>query len=249
MAIHVVVDTGVGRMGALPDGAAAVLRAVKSAEVLTLESVSSHFPCADEDADFTTRQEQEFRRLTAQWQAEFGPFRTHIANSAAILHYPRLPHETVRAGLMLYGLSPLPEHQHLLRPALTWKARVCLVRKLPAGWGVSHGRSFITPHPMTVAAITAGYGDGYPRQVSGKGAAVLVHGRRCPILGRVTMDQILIDVSALDPPPVPGEEAVLLGPQGDASISAREVASLAGTIPWHIFTGITDRTARLCTQE
>jgi len=222
---------------------------VKSSGVLTLESVSSHFPCADEDGDFTSRQEEEFRRLTAQWQAEFGPFRTHIANSAGILQYPRLPHETVRAGLMLYGMSPLPEHGSLLRPVLTWKARVALVRDLPAGWGISYGRSFITPRPMTVAAIAAGYGDGYPRQVSGRGASVLVRGRRCAILGRVTMDQIIIDVSDLTPAPAPGEEAVLLGRQGDDAITAREIAAQAGTIPWHVFTGITDRTARLSAGE
>ncbi|HWB05881.1 MAG TPA: alanine racemase [Verrucomicrobiales bacterium] len=248
-AVHVVLDTGMGRMGALPGDAAAVLRAVKDSPVLTLDSVSSHFPSSDEDREFTARQEQDFRRLTAALQAEFGPFRTHIANSAAILHYPRPPLETVRAGLMLYGICPLNGYTSSLRPALTWKTRITLIRELPAGWTISYGRTFTTPHPMTVAAIAAGYGDGYPRHVSGKGAAVLVHGQRCPILGRVTMDQILIDVSALPQPPAPGHEAVLLGLQGTASITPHELASQASTIPWHIYTGITDRTERLFTTE
>jgi alanine racemase len=245
--VHVVVDTGMGRMGALPDQAMAVLRAVKSSGALTLDSVSSHFPSSDEDEEYTTRQEAGFRRLVKDWQEEFGPMRTHIANSAGILHYPRPALETVRAGLMLYGICPLKGSSPLLRPALIWKTRLTLIRDLPAGWTISYGRTFTTPRPMTVAAVAAGYGDGYPRQVSGKGAAVLVHGQRCAILGRVTMDQILIDVSGLASRPVPGDEAVLLGTQGDSTITAHEIAAQAGTIPWHIYTGITDRTERLCT--
>lgn len=245
-AVHIVIDTGMGRMGALPEHAAAVLAAVTGSAALTLDSVSSHFPCSDEDEPFTRRQEEHFRALVTQWQSEFRPFRTHLANSAGILNYPRPPRETVRAGLMLYGVSPQPQHQALLRPALTWKTRIALVRDVPAGWGISYGRTFITPRPMTIAAIAAGYGDGYPRHSPGNGAAVLVHGRHCPVLGRVTMDQIIIDVSGLTPCPVPGDEAVLLGRQDNAVITATELAAQAGTIPWHIFTGITDRTVRLC---
>ena len=243
-AVHVVVDTGMGRMGALPDDAAAVLRAVHGSPALTLDSVSSHFPSSDEDEIFTRGQEERFRSLTAEWRAEFGPFRTHLANSAGILRYPRVPGEMVRAGLMLYGVSPLPEYQPLLRPALTWKTCITLVRCLPAGHGVSYGRAFITPRSMTVAAIAAGYGDGYPRQVSGKGASVLLRGRRCAVLGRVTMDQMLIDVSDFAEPPAPGDEVVLIGCQGSECITPGEVATLAGTIPWHVLTGITGRTVR-----
>ncbi len=245
-AVQVVVDTGMGRMGALPDQATAVLRAVKSSPNLTLDSVASHFPSSDEDEDFTRVQEQRFREMTTCWQEEFGPFRTHIANSAAILHYPRQQGEMVRAGLMLYGVSPLPEYQSQLRPVMTWKTRVTLVRQLPAGHSISYGRTFVTVRPTVTASIAAGYGDGYPRQVSGKeGASVLVRGQRCPILGRVTMDQIILDVSALYPAPQPGEEAVLLGDQGGKNIDAKEIARLAETIPWHVFTGITGRTVRL----
>jgi len=243
-AVHVVVDTGMGRMGALPEETPAVLRAVKSSGRLTLDSVASHFPSSDEDEAYTTAQEARFRALVAEWQREFGPFRTHIANSAGILHYPRPPGEMVRAGLMLYGVSPLEQYQALLQPALTWKTRVTLVRRLPAGHGISYGRTFITPREMRVASLAAGYGDGYPRQVSNRGAAVLIGGRRCPVLGRVTMDQILADVSELPAVPPPGEEAVLLGRQGGAAITASELAARAGLIPWQIFTGITSRTVR-----
>ena len=244
-AVQVVVDTGMGRMGALPDQAADVLRAVKSSRTLTLDSIASHFPSSDEDEEFTRDQERRFREMTTRWKEEFGPFRTHIANSAAVLHYPRTPGEMVRAGLMIYGISPLPRYQSLLRPVMTWKARVTLVRQLPAGHGISYGRTFTTPRPMAVASLSAGYGDGYPRQVSGKGASVLIGGRRCAILGRVTMDQIMVDVTGLTPAPVPGDEAVLIGSQSGESISVNEIAALAATIPWHLFTGITCRTVRL----
>jgi alanine racemase len=247
-AVNVVVDTGMGRMGALPPEATEVLRAVHSSPGLTLDCVSSHFPSSDEDEAYTTAQEIRFRTLASQWQAEFGPIRLHIANSAGILHYPRPAGELVRAGLMLYGVSPLAKYQDQLQPALTWKTRVTLVRRLPAGHGISYGRTFITPRPMLVASLAAGYGDGYPRQVSGQEGSVLILGRRCPILGRVTMDQIMADVSALPSPPEPGDEAVLLGSQGEASISAPEIATLAGMIPWQVFTGITRRTVRRMTE-
>jgi alanine racemase len=122
---------------------------------------------------------------------------------------------------------------------MTLKARVTLVRTLPAGHGVSYGRQFVTTRPTRVATLGIGYGDGYPRHVSGTGADVWVHGRRCPILGRVTMDQIMVDVS--DAGEVrEGEEAELFGPH----IPVAEIAAKAGTIVWEIFTGITPRVMR-----
>ncbi len=245
LAVHAVMDTGMGRMGALPDKFPALLATIRQSSLLTLDSVSSHFPSSDEDESFTRTQEEEFRQHMTAMEQRYGPIRAHIANSAGILHYPRVPGEAVRAGLMLYGVSPLAEHQGLVHSVLTWKARVTLVRDLPTGWGVSYGRTHVTAHPAKVAAISAGYGDGYPRHVSGKGACVLIGGRRCPVLGRVTMDQIIVDVSAVTSPPAPGDEVVLLGKQGAGEISAVELAALAETIPWHLFTGITPRTARV----
>ena len=144
---------------------------------------------------------------------------------------------------MLYGSSPLPEFQARLRPALTLKTRLTLVRELPAGWGVSYGRTFITPRPMRVGTLAAGYADGYQRHLSNAGAEVLVRGRRCALLGRVTMDQVMIDLDAL-PEVGPGEEVVLLGRQGEEEILAAELAWKAGTIPWEIFTGLTPRVGR-----
>ena len=245
LAVHVVVDTGMGRIGTLPEAADAVIAAVHGAPELVLESVASHHPSADEDAAFTTAQAATFREMIERWQARHGPFAVHLGNSAGLSGYRNPAGEKFRVGLLLYGVSPLPDFQSCVRPVLRWTTRVGLVRKLPAGHGISYGRAFITPHPMTVATLTAGYGDGYPRHASGRGAQVLIHGRRCPVLGRITMDQIMVDVSALPAPVHPGDEAVLLGSDGTESITAHELADRAGTIPWHLFTGITARTARI----
>ena len=201
-------------------------------------------PSSDEDADFTRTQLAHFDEIQRGVTDRASAFRLESRNSGGILGYPAGDGEIVRAGLMLYGVSVLPDSEIRLRPVLTWKTRVTLVRDLPAGHGVSYGRTFITPRPLLVASLAAGYGDGYPRQVSGHGAAVLIGGRRCPILGRVTMDQIMADVTGLPAAPRPGDEAVLLGCQEGAAISATALAGQAGLIPWQLFTGITRRTVR-----
>ncbi|MDP9292413.1 MAG: alanine racemase, partial [Verrucomicrobiota bacterium] len=165
-------------------------------------------------------------------------------NSAGILRFSAHSRAIVRAGLILYGVSPLPEFQKLLEPVMTLKTRVTLVRDLGAGRGISYGRTFITPSPMRVATLAVGYADGYPRHLSNTGAEVLVRGNRCALLGRVTMDQIMIDVTALPGVEI-GDEAVLIGRQGSNEIPAAELAQKAGTIPWEIFTGISSRVARV----
>src|SRR6059058_6671874 len=131
--------------------------------------------------------------------------------------------EIVRAGIMLYGISPLPEFRELLKPVMTWKTRICLVRDLPRGSSISYGRTFIAPQNMRVATLSAGYADGYPWHLSNRGAAVLVRGQRCALIGRVTMDLMMIDVSNIDNVQV-GDEVVLIGRDGSEEISAVEVA-------------------------
>ena len=139
--------------------------------------------------------------------------------------------------------SPLPEFQPKFERALTWKTRVLLVRDFGKGRGISYGSTFITPRPMRVATLATGYADGYPRHASGHHAAVIIGGKRCRILGRVTMDQIMVDVTGVNA--APGDEVLLLGQHGNEQISATELASRANTIPWDIFTGIGARVARL----
>ena len=138
----------------------------------------------------------------------------------------------------------VPAFQPELRPALTWKTRVVLVREVGEGRSVSYGRTFTTPGPMRIATLAVGYADGYRRHLSGKSAEVLIRGKRCAVLGRVTMDQILADVTALSDVAV-GDEVVLLGGQGEEEILASELAEKAGTIAWEVFTGVGPRVARV----
>lgn len=243
LAVHVVVDTGMGRIGAMPEEAAVLIAAVLAHPWLRLDSIASHYPSADEDPAFTGEQASRFSHLLEQLRAT-GPAlpHTHLSNSAGLTSYPTVGWG--RAGLMLYGVSPLPDAQDLLQTVVTWTARVTLVKHLPAGHGVSYGRTWCTPRPTRTAVLAVGYADGYPRQASGREAAVLIGGQRCPVLGRVTMDQIIADTTAMDTPPQPGDEAVLIGTQGQQEITAGELAAWGQTIPWDIFTGLGPRVQR-----
>lgn len=243
--LHAVIDTGMGRMGCLPEEAAALVAAIRSSPHCQLEGLASHFPSADEDRAFTLDQIERFKALVATLAPDPG-CQVHLGNSAGLLGFQREMSDMtlVRPGLALYGISPLPDAGGGLRPVMCLKTRVTLVRDVPAGTGISYGRTFITERDTRVATLAVGYGDGYPRQLSGAGADVLIQGRRCPLLGRVTMDQILVDVSALGSVRR-GEEAVLMGRQGDGEITTSEIAALAGTIPWEVLTGITSRVRRV----
>ncbi len=240
--MHLMLDTGMGRIGFLDEGS---LGRLSELDQIDIVGVASHYPSADEDADYTSGQLARFLKRVGG--AGLAPRWVHIANSAGVLGFPSEATNLVRAGLMIYGSSPLTEHQEKLRPALTWKSRIALLRDLPPGHSISYGRTFVTGRePFTrVATVSVGYGDGYPRALSGKGTGVLVRGQRCPVLGRVTMDQIMVDVSELGDVVVPGDEVVLIGDQGRESILAAELAERAGTIAWEIFTGITQRASRV----
>ena len=168
----------------------------------------------------------------------------HVENSAGLIGFPAQAGDMVRAGLMLYGSAPRPEFQPRLRAAMTWKTRIALLRTAPAGHGISYGRTFKTVQPTRIATLAVGYADGYRRHLSGRGAEVLIGGRRCPVLGRVTMDQIVADVTALPAVEV-GDEVVLMGRQGAEEIPAAELAEKAGTIAWEIFTGLGRRVERV----
>lgn len=242
VAMHLMLDTGMGRIGFLNESSLGLLADLDKIDIV---GVASHYPSADEDEDFT--REQLARFLKRVGDAGLAPRWVHIANSAGVLGFAADGTNLVRAGLMLYGSSPLTEHQNKLHPALAWKSRISLVRDLPPGSSVSYGRTFVTerePHTR-VATVSVGYGDGYQRALSGTGAEVLIRGQRCPLLGRVTMDQIMVDVTLLGDVVVVGDEVVLIGDQGGESILAAELAEKAGTIAWEIFTNISQRVSRV----
>lgn len=239
LAVHVAVDTGMGRGGFVFDQLPQVWQELRALKGLDIEGIGSHLPSADEDEEFTRAQFAQFDHIIVELG---GPevFRwRHLANSAGLLGYEPLHCNLARPGLILYGISPLPDHQAQLRPAMTLKSRVTLIRTLPAGHGVSYGRSFVTSRPTRVATIGVGYGDGYPRHVSGHAPRVYLRGRYFPILGRVTMDQMMIDVTEA-PEVAEGDEVELFGPH----LSVDEVAKKADTISWHVLTGITARVVR-----
>lgn len=242
--LNLVVDTGMGRLGVREEDAIEVTKRIARLRGVRLHSISTHLPVADEDAEFTRDELSRFRDLIETMRREVpGDYKVHALLSAGILRFAETPFDIVRAGLLLYGASPLPELQQLLKPVMTVKARVALIRDAPAGATISYGRTFTTPRRMRVATIGAGYADACPRAVSNRGAAVLIGGRRCPLLGRVTMDMIMADVSDVNAGV--GDEVVLIGRQGDEKILASELAAHAGTIPWEIFTGIGTRVRRV----
>ncbi|MCE9609754.1 MAG: alanine racemase [Chthoniobacter sp.] len=245
LAVHLKIDTGMGRVGIWESEAVAVAREILALPGLRVTGLASHLPVADEDDAFTRAQLAHFHRTVGELRAlGLAPPVVHVENSAGIIGFPAQAEDMVRAGLMLYGSAPRPEFQPRLRAVMTWKTRITLLRTAPAGHGISYGRTFKTTQPTRVATLAVGYADGYQRHLSGRGAEVLIRGRRCPVLGRVTMDQIMADVTALPDMPL-GEEVVLLGRQGTEEILAAELATKAGTIAWEIFTGVGPRVDRV----
>ncbi len=237
--VHLAVDTGMGRGGFVVDHLPEKLRELERLAHLEIEGIGSHLPSADEDEVFTREQFARFHQIVGELGGVDRFKWIHLSNSAGLLGYDQGLCNLSRPGLMLYGISPLPQFQEKLRPVMTLKSVVTLVRTLPAGHGVSYGRQFVTTRPTRVATVGIGYGDGYPRQVSGKGVEVWIRGRRVPILGRVTMDQMMVDVTAMAEV-VEGDEVELFG----RNVPIREVAEMADTIVWEILVGITSRVTR-----
>jgi alanine racemase len=243
--LHAVADTGMGRMGCPPGEFAELVKAIRENPHCFLEGLNTHFPSADEDDEFTLTQIAEFSKLLDS--IDPGDALIHLCNSAGLIRFSAKTTfaSLARPGLALYGISPLPEAREQLRPVMSLKTKVTLVRKIAPGTSISYGRTYRADREMTVATLGVGYGDGYPRHLTGSGAEVLIAGQRCPLLGRVTMDQIVVDVSAIAREIIAGEEVVLIGHQGDSEITANELAQKAGTIPWEILTGITNRVERV----
>lgn len=227
-----------GRGGLLPDQLAIALEKIKLLPNLNIEGLGSHLPSADEDREFTLDQFARFENAVAQCYYDFKFI--HLANSAGLLDYQSNVTNLVRPGLMLYGISPIPAYQEQLRPAMTLKSSISLIRKLPKGHGISYGRTTILERDSRIATIGIGYGDGYPRSISHQQPEAWIRGKRCPILGRVTMDQLMVDVTELAEASE-GDEVELFG----ENILATEVAEKSGTIAWEIFTRITPRVTRI----
>jgi alanine racemase len=248
--VHVKVDTGMGRLGVAPERTLELIEQIGQLAGLKVQGIYTHFSSVEDDAVFSRGQRKRFQKVLTELVARGIEIpHIHANNSGALLHEPETLFGLVRPGLLVYGVVPpgrrrctssLPKQ---LRPALAWKCRVSLVKEIPAGTPLSYGHTFTTMEKMRVATLTAGYGDGYLRAGSNR-AHVLIGGRRCRVLGRITMDQMLVDVTRVRGV-VAGDEAVLIGCQGKSEITAGELAEWGGTVPWEVLTNITYRVPRL----
>jgi alanine racemase len=239
LAVHVMVDTGMGRFGATPGDAEDIIRQVLALPALTLRGIATHYPQADDGA-FAAEQEGVLMALLARLPALPRECWIHYANSEGVMMRPVGPAHAVRVGLLLTGVVPPACPDPGVVQAVRWVSSLSLTKRLPRGHGISYNRSRILERDSLVGIVPVGYADGYPLSLSNR-SAVLVQGQRCQLLGRVTMDYCMVDLTDLPHPPAPGEAVVLFGTQGDSHISVIEMARLAGTIPYDILCGLRGR--------
>ena len=246
--VHLKIDTGMGRTGVWHESAPALCAEILATPHLRLAGMFTHFASPDDDAAFTSEQRKRF--LVALDQCTGISARElfiHADNSSGIETLPGSSlFNAVRIGLLQFGVLPHPHSllsQVRTEPVFSFHTRVGLVKRLPRGTTVSYGRTHMLRRDSTVAILCAGYADGLPRSASNR-AQVLIHGHRCPVVGRVTMDQTVVDVT--DAPPVAcGDDAVLVGRQGGSEITLAEFSRAAETIPWETLTSVTKRVPRL----
>ena len=259
--LHLKVDTGMGRLGILPDslryappGMAISNRAVRDVQdmaalpALHLEGIFTHFASSDSaDKGFTNDQFDGFMDFINDLKGVGVEFKIrHAANSGAIIDMAHTHLDMVRAGISLYGLYPSEEVDQSairLEPAMTLKARIVHVKEVPQNFALSYGMTYRTPRPTTIATVPVGYADGYSRLLSNRGS-MLVRGRRAPIVGRVCMDLTMIDVGHIDDVSLE-DEVVMLGRQGKEAVTADEIAGLTGTINYEVVSSITARVPRI----
>lgn len=247
---HLAVDTGMTRIGfQVTEHDADVAAKIADLPHIELEGMFTHFSCADqEDKTYCSMQMEKYDKMTALL-AERGvtiPLR-HICNSAGIMEFDDHHFEMVRSGIITYGIYPSEEvkKERLdLIPALSWKSHVIHVKEVGPGIGVSYGATYVTEKPMTrIATVSAGYADGYPRALSNQGC-VLIHGKKAPIIGRICMDQMMVDVT--DIPDVQVEDVVtLVGTDGDETITIEEIANPAARFDYEMLCDISSRVTRV----
>ena len=234
--IHLKVDTGMGRIGIFPDDVLRFIKRIKTLKKVEIEGIFTHFSVADEKDKFYT--EEQFRKfieiLTILEKEGIKIPIKHVGNSATLLDLPHMWLDMVRPGLAIYGLYPSKEVKKTINliPAQQFKTKIVFIKELPRGESISYGRTYITKRRMRVASLPVGYADGYNRLLSNQGE-VLVRGQRVPIIGRVCMDQCMIDVTNLTQVEI-GDEVVLWGRQGEEMIAVEEIAQKIRTINYEI---------------
>ena len=246
IAVHIKVDTGMGRLGVRPHEALAFARLAAGLPGLRIDGVYSHLATADhDDTTYAREQARRFGEALSELAAHgIRPPLRHLANSAAIARFPEMHFDMVRAGLLVYGLNPLARAltEIELTPALAWKTRVACVKDMPAGQRLSYNGLYSTPRPTRIACVPVGYADGFPRALSNVGS-VLIAGRRRPVVGAVCMDQMLVDVA--DTEAKVGDEVVLIGEQAGERITANDIAAAQGTVVHEIVARLGKRLPRV----
>ncbi len=247
---HIKVDTGMGRLGAPCSEAPQLIESISNLPNITIAGLYTHYASAESDAPLSRTQRTSFLQLLNKLKAAGRSFEyIHMNNSAGLLHERKSNHNLARPGLLVYGVMPTGPRRppaimkRHIRPALSWKCRVSLVKSIAKGTKLSYGQTYTSKRTMRVATLTAGYGDGYHYSAQ-REARVLIGGRLCPILGHITMDQMIVDVSRVKTTKT-GDEVVLIGKQGKHNITANQLAKWANTIPCEILTAIAYRVPRV----
>lgn len=251
--IHIKIDTGMTRIG-FKDTVESIqiIKEISKLPNLIIEGLFTHFACADE-SDKTSVRKQLSRFLVFADKLEKEGIHIpvkHVSNSASIIDLPEANLDMVRSGIVTYGMYPSDEvnkNSLMLQPALTLKSNVVYVKEVEAGTGISYNSTYITEHDSVIATIPVGYADGYPRQLSSKGR-VIIHGKSAPIVGRVCMDQFMVDVTNI-PDVKEGDMVTLIGRDGDESISIEEVANLVGSFNYELVCDIGKRVPRVYYKE
>ncbi|MGB2705706.1 MAG: alanine racemase [Candidatus Omnitrophota bacterium] len=248
--VHIKVDTGMGRIGVWHERAVEFIIDAKKHKNIEIEGIYTHFSIAGRDKFFTQYQIDSFEEILRALE-RLGmsiPLR-HAANSIACVDWKKSHLNMVRPGIIIYGIYPKRNFPRRidLKPTFSLKTKIVFIKNTPPGRSISYGRTYITQSHTKIATIPIGYADGYGRILSNK-AEVLVRGRRAPVIGKVTMDQTMIDVGHIKNVKV-GDEVVLIGKQKEEEIRVEKLARLAGTIPYEIVTGITNRVPRLYTHK
>ncbi len=239
---HFKVDTGMGRLGFRYEEAREAFCSLRDLDRLDLRGIYTHMASADEDEDdLTPVQLKRFQNFVREVEPPQDVV-IHAGNSATTMRYPQARFEMVRPGIALYGSNPLPSFTLDLRPVMTWKARVTSLKTIPQGASVSYGAQWTAPKNTRVAVVSVGYADGFRRSLSNR-AYILINGTRCPVIGRVTMDQIMVDVSGMMVHL--GDEATLFG----RGLPVEEMATGADTISYEILCGVSSRVPRLATSS
>ena len=252
VAVHVNVDTGMGRIGIAPAEVGAFLDQLRSYPAIEIRGIMSHFARADEaDKRDALEQLRRFEEVVEIARAHAIEVR-HMANSAAIFDIPGSHFDAARPGISIYGLAPSAEIANPrvrdLQPILEWRTRITFLKEVPSGTGLSYGHDFHTERPSLIATIPIGYGDGFSRRLSSN-VDVLIGGVRCPQVGHITMDMSLVDVTPLRGRVNLGDEVIVIGRQGEETITADELAVKLGTINYEVVTRIAERVPRVAISD